>query len=87
MKVLSILLVTLFIIGTCTVAYAGGRRGRSIPLSDHYEREDPMGVGLNLEYKFDERYSAAVESKYDFENEETSIFLVGTIQLGKSEVE
>ena len=46
-------------------------------------RENPMGLGLDIDYVFTDTYSTALEYRYDFENEEHATYLVGKITLGK----
>ena len=46
-------------------------------------RENPLGLGLDLEYAFSKTYSTALEYRYDFANEEHSTYLVAKIKFGK----
>ncbi len=52
-----------------------------------FDRDDPLGIGMDLiVYKGDTWYDnqATIETKYDFENDESSIFFVWTMDLDKA---
>lgn len=106
MKILSLVLVALFMFGGLAMAdvlsdppegatgettwqTTGGagvnnwlnnnaRHEHAIPA-----RENALGLGLDVDYVFTDTYSAAVEYRYDFQNEEHATYLVGKVRLGK----
>ena len=55
-----------------------GQHSHGIP-----RRDNPVGLGLDIEYSFNDVYSAELQGKWDFNNEEVSTYLVGKIKLGK----
>jgi len=77
MKLFSLTIIALFLLGSLALAEAP----TDTIINENCDRDDVLGLGVDVEYDINDVLGSAIEVRRDLENDEWSLFLVGKVKL------